>query len=105
MALVFPSTYEGFGLPPLEAMSCGCPVIASTAAAVPEVCGDAALYSIRTRRPTSPGGSSQIMADDGLRADLVARGKARLGQFTWQAAAARLQAQLQAQASRPDSAA
>ncbi len=43
-ALVFPSYYEGFGIPPLEAMLAGCPVIASNAASVPEVCGDAALY-------------------------------------------------------------
>ncbi|MDD2307881.1 MAG: glycosyltransferase family 1 protein, partial [Prolixibacteraceae bacterium] len=41
---VFPSIYEGFGLPPLEAMACSCPVIVSTAASLPEVCGDAALY-------------------------------------------------------------
>jgi glycosyltransferase involved in cell wall biosynthesis len=41
---VFPSYYEGFGLPPIEAMACGCPVIASTAAALPEICGDAAIY-------------------------------------------------------------
>ena len=43
-ALVFPSLYEGFGLPPLEAMAAGCPVIASSAASIPEICGDAALY-------------------------------------------------------------
>ncbi len=44
LCLVFPSLYEGFGLPPLEAMSCGCPVIASNYSSIPEVCGDAALY-------------------------------------------------------------
>ena len=43
-ALVFPSLYEGFGLPPLEAMACGCPVACSVAASLPEVCGDAARY-------------------------------------------------------------
>ena len=42
--LVFPSLTEGFGAPPLEAMSCGCPVIASNTSSVPEVCGDAVLY-------------------------------------------------------------
>src|SRR5581483_218196 len=43
-ALVFPSLYEGFGQPPLEAMACGCPVAVSLAGALPEVCGDAARY-------------------------------------------------------------
>src|SRR5262249_57460865 len=43
-AVVFPSLYEGFGLPPLEAMACGCPVACSYAASLPEVCGDAARY-------------------------------------------------------------
>ena len=43
-ALVFPSLYEGFGLPPLEAMACGCPVAVSRVASLPEVCGDAAVY-------------------------------------------------------------
>src|SRR6187397_1707069 len=48
--LVYPSLYEGFGLPPLEAMACGCPVIVSRAASLPEVCGDAAIYC----DPTNP---------------------------------------------------
>ena len=43
-ALVFPSLYEGFGQPPLEAMACGCPVASSNAASLPEICGDAARY-------------------------------------------------------------
>ncbi len=43
-ALVFPSIYEGFGLPPFEAMMCGCPVAAARSAAIPEACGDAVLY-------------------------------------------------------------
>ena len=44
LAFVFPSIYEGFGIPPLEAMACGCPVVASSASSIPEVCGEAALY-------------------------------------------------------------
>ena len=47
-ALVFPSFYEGFGLPPLEAMTCGCPVIISGSSALSEVCGDAALRCTAT---------------------------------------------------------
>ena len=44
VALIYPSFYEGFGLPPIEAMACGCPAIVSNTASLPEVCGDAALY-------------------------------------------------------------
>jgi glycosyltransferase involved in cell wall biosynthesis len=102
IALVFASSYEGFGLPPLEAMSCDCPVLASSATAVPEVCGDAALYVDPDSPPDIARRLGQIMADDGLRADLIVRGRVRFGLFTWRAAAARLQTQVQAQALRLD---
>jgi glycosyltransferase involved in cell wall biosynthesis len=79
----YPSLYEGFGLPPLEAMACGCPVLAANAASLPEVCGDAALYC----DPGSPADIaeklSQIIADEALRARLREGGSARAAQFTW----------------------
>jgi glycosyltransferase involved in cell wall biosynthesis len=90
LCLVFPSRYEGFGLPPVEAMWCGCPVVASRAGAVPEVCGDAALW-FDAARPESLGEAVAGLADDPtLRARVVAAGHARVQQFSWDAAARRL---------------
>ncbi len=78
--LVFPSLYEGFGAPPLEAMACGCPVAASNVASIPEIVGDAGVLF----DPTSPGsiadGVEQAMDDPGL----VERGLARAAGFTWE---------------------
>jgi len=86
-ALVFPSKTEGFGLPPLEAMFCGCPVIATTGGAVPEVCGDAALYA----RPDEPAewtaAMEKLTHDTTLCDDLSRRGLVRAAQFTWARAA------------------
>ena len=83
-ALVFPSLYEGFGTPPLEAMACGCPVAASRAASLPEVCGDAAeLFD-----PMSPEAIAAAVGrvlDDP--APYVRRGLERARSFTWQASA------------------
>ena len=76
LALVFPSFYEGFGLPPLEAMTCGCPVIISEQPALIEVCGDVAL---RCRADDTDGIMRHMQAlhsDAGLRARLSAAGKA-----------------------------
>jgi glycosyltransferase involved in cell wall biosynthesis len=84
--LVFPSLYEGFGLPPLEAMACGCPVAASRAGAIPEVCGDAAVYF----DPMDVEAMAAAMLEaDGRRDALRAKGFTRAAQFTWDATATR----------------
>jgi glycosyltransferase involved in cell wall biosynthesis len=87
VAFVFPTLYEGFGLPILEAMSCGTPVVTSARSAVPEVAGDAALYV----DPHSPAqiadAMRQIRGDTGLETDLRARGLARAAQFSWERSA------------------
>jgi glycosyltransferase involved in cell wall biosynthesis len=94
-ALVFPSLAEGFGLPPLEAMSCGTPVIATTAGAVPEVCGGAALYA-SPRRPQDWRQAMDLLESDAvLCRDLSARGRARAAGFTWARAARRVLAAIE----------
>lgn len=83
-ALVFPSRYEGFGLPPLEAMASGTPVAASRAGSLPEVCGDAAVMF----DPQDPAAIAAAVEETFDRAeDLAARGIARARTFTWQACA------------------
>lgn len=80
---VLPSLYEGFGLPALEAMANDCPVVAAHAAALPEVCGDAALYF----DPHDPGSLaeqlSRVGTEPALRDELVAAGRAQLRHYSW----------------------
>ncbi|MDQ3928088.1 MAG: glycosyltransferase family 4 protein, partial [Chloroflexota bacterium] len=84
LALTFPSLYEGFGLPPLEAMSCGTPVIASTATSVPEVVGDAGLLlDPHDPRPWAEA-VQRLMLDPDLRAGLRHMGLQRASHFTWE---------------------
>ena len=84
---VFPSLYEGFGIPPLEAMLNACPVIASEAASIPEICGDAALYF----RPDDPVKLKEqillVINDNELREKLTGKGQERANQFSWLKAA------------------
>ena len=85
--LIQPSLHEGFGLPPLEAMAAGTPVLAARAGALPEVCGEAALY-FDPGSPADIGGRIlEALGDDALRARLRKRGLERARSFTWDACA------------------
>jgi len=85
--LAFPSLYEGFGIPPLEAMACGAPVVASTAASVPEVVGNAGLLADPQNISAWTTALERLMNDQDLRAQLRRDGLQRARQFTWEAAA------------------
>ncbi len=85
-ALVLPSFYEGFGLPPLEAMACGCPVLVARTASLPEVCGDAALYCDPFDVADMAKSLVQILTDEALRSTLRAKGRAQAASFTWETA-------------------
>lgn len=93
-ALVFPSLYEGFGIPPLEAMHCGCPVIASNSAALPEVCGDAAMLVDPLDEVSIRNAMESLCSDPGLPARLRSAGLARAGRFSWQDSAKKLRQML-----------
>lgn len=88
-ALVFPSLYEGFGTPPLEAMACGCPVAASDRASLPEITADAALAFDPESREAIAAAIERICTDESLRARLQEAGRKRAARFTWSAAAER----------------
>lgn len=88
-AMVFPSLYEGFGAPPLEAMACGCPVAASKRGSLREVCGEAALELDPESIESIATALERIASDDGLRDRLRAAGLERAGQFRWSGAARR----------------
>lgn len=83
-ALAWPSRFEGFGVPVLEAMSAGCPVLASSAAAIPEVVGDAGILLSPDDAEGWTRSLEQLLADPELRADLAARGRDRVREFSWQ---------------------
>ncbi len=87
LAYVFPSSYEGFGAPPLEAMHCGCPAIVSKATCIPEVCGNGALYFDHNSAKDLEISIGRILHETGLREQQVVRGRERAAQFTWDLAA------------------
>ncbi|MFQ5927166.1 MAG: glycosyltransferase family 4 protein [Terriglobia bacterium] len=89
-AFVFPSLYEGFGLPPLEAMAHGTPVVASNVSALPEVVGDAALLVNPENVFDINRAIRQLLLDGELRAQLVTRGYKRVQRFSWEASVRRV---------------
>lgn len=90
LAFVFPSIYEGFGIPPLEAMACGVPVLASNAASLPEVTGDCAVTCDAFSEESIAEGLARLCDDGELRKDLSERGRKRAELFTWDSSAEKL---------------
>jgi len=87
LCLAFPSTTEGFGLPPLEAMQLGCPVLVAPCGALPEVCGGAALYLAPHEPDQWVAAVAQLATDPGLCEHLAGLGRERAAGFTWRASA------------------
>ena len=82
-AFVYPSLYEGFGLPPLEAMAAGCPVVCSRTSSLPEVCGDAAEYFDPTQPESIAASIESAVATNDRRQQLIALGLKQIGKFSW----------------------
>jgi glycosyltransferase involved in cell wall biosynthesis len=87
---VFPSLYEGFGLPVLEAMACGVPAVCSNASSLPEVAGDAALLVDPHDTDELTSAMVRGLEDTALRQEMVAKGLAQAAGFTWEQAARQL---------------
>ena len=83
-AFVFPSRYEGFGLPPLEAMACGTPVVTSNVSSLPEVVGDAAMLVNPQNVFDIARGLREVLLDVSLREELIRRGRAQAARFSWE---------------------
>ena len=96
---VFPSLYEGFGLPPLEAMASGTPVVTSNLSSLPEVTGDAAVLIDPYDPAAIAEGIYQVLTDESLRRELRRKGLARAGEFSWEASVRRVR-EIYAEASR-----
>src|SRR5207245_11744778 len=86
-AFVYPSLWEAFGLPVIEAMACGCPVVTSGLSSLPEIAGDAALFVDPHSVDDIASGVAAVWQDGARRADLVRKGLERARDFTWERAA------------------
>jgi glycosyltransferase involved in cell wall biosynthesis len=82
--LVFPSLHEGFGWPPLEAMACGCPVITTRKASLPEVCGEACLYVDPRSVDDIAAAIRTLLKKSGMRTDLISAGLLQVRKFNWE---------------------
>jgi len=83
-AFIYPSLYEGFGMPPLEAMACGTPVIASNVASLPEVCDDAAFYVDPYDKTEIANAMKRMIGNKELREDLIKKGYENIKRFSWE---------------------
>jgi glycosyltransferase involved in cell wall biosynthesis len=90
----FPSIYEGFGLPPLEAMACGCSVLTSQTSSLPEICGEAALYINPLQVNSISEGLRTLLYDEKIQEALIANGRTRSRQFNWDVAVNKFAASL-----------
>jgi glycosyltransferase involved in cell wall biosynthesis len=88
MMLVYPSLYEGFGLPPLEAMSAGCPVLVSRTSSLPEICGEAAHYFDPAVKDALGAELERLLEDEAARQEKIEAGRLWVGRYTWESAAA-----------------
>ncbi|TGA99822.1 glycosyltransferase family 1 protein [Sporolactobacillus shoreae] len=95
VALLYPSLYEGFGIPPLEAMACGCPVIVSNNSSLPEVCGDSALYIDPNDIGSISYGIRKMLLDDDMRENLKNKGLIQANKFSWEYSAKKLYKELE----------
>ena len=84
VAFIFPSRYEGFGLPPLEALACGTPVVGSDVSSIPEVVGDAGVLLPPDDAEGMAGALIRLATDDGFRAELSRRALAQAARFSWE---------------------
>ena len=98
---VYPSLYEGFGLPPLEAMACGCPCVVSDSGSLPEVCGEAAVYCDPSDSKDIADKINTVLIDDKIRRDLIGKGLNQAGKFSWQRSAEKILAALEGLEKRP----
>ena len=89
-AFVYPSLKEGFGIPPLEAMACGCPVIASNVSSIPEVCGDAVVYINPLDTESITAGIESILSNKELSANLIDKGFHQSKLFSWDTTAEKI---------------
>jgi glycosyltransferase involved in cell wall biosynthesis len=100
-AFVFPSRYEGFGLPPLEAMACGTPVVTSNVSSLPEVVGDAAVLVNPANVFDIARGIRDVLLDEALRTELIRRGREQASRFNWERTARQMLEIYQEAAARP----
>ncbi|MDR2115599.1 MAG: glycosyltransferase family 4 protein, partial [Planctomycetaceae bacterium] len=91
LLFAYPSLYEGFGLPPIEAMANGCPVLVSDIESLREVCGDAAYYCDPNDTASIAEGMKALLTDDRLRKDLKEKGLQQIKNYSWEQSAQKIQ--------------